>query len=118
MERLSSAIATVGMMIGCLLVGATIQTLQAQTPGDSLDSAIKSAVRAGAFEKAASLLEEAARAGNAVFNAMWTYLGVPCVTLPLLTVGGLPLGVQLIGMRRDEGRLLATARWMEERVAG
>lgn len=65
MERLSSAIATVGMMIGCLLVGASIQTLQAQTPGDGLDSAIKSAVRAGAFEKAASLLEEAARAGNA-----------------------------------------------------
>ncbi len=59
-----------------------------------------------------------ASTGNAVFNAMWTYLGVPCVTLPLLTVGGLPLGVQLIGMRRDEGRLLATARWMEERVAG
>ena len=57
-----------------------------------------------------------ASTGNAVFNAMWTYLGVPCVTLPLLTVGGLPLGVQLIGMRRDEGRLLATARWMEERV--
>ena len=59
-----------------------------------------------------------ASTGNAVFNAMWTYLGVPCVTLPLLTVGGLPLGVQLIGMRRDEARLLATARWLEERVAG
>ena len=57
-----------------------------------------------------------ASTGNAVFNAMWTYLGVPCVTLPLLSVGGLPLGVQLIGLRRDEGRLLATARWMEEQV--
>ncbi|HEX4892354.1 MAG TPA: amidase, partial [Hyphomicrobiaceae bacterium] len=51
--------------------------------------------------------------GNAVFNGMWTYLGVPCVSLPLLTVGGLPQGVQLIGMRRDEGRLLATAAWVE-----
>ncbi|MGE0515539.1 MAG: amidase, partial [Hyphomicrobiaceae bacterium] len=40
--------------------------------------------------------------GNPVFNAMWTYLGVPCVTLPLMTVGGMPCGVQLIGKRRDE----------------
>jgi Asp-tRNA(Asn)/Glu-tRNA(Gln) amidotransferase A subunit family amidase len=54
--------------------------------------------------------------GNAVFNAMWTYLGVPCVTLPLMTVGGMPCGVQLIGKRRDEGRLLAVARWVEEQV--
>ncbi|MGE0513149.1 MAG: hypothetical protein AB7O71_04195, partial [Hyphomicrobiaceae bacterium] len=55
--------------------------------------------------------------GNPVFNAMWTYLGVPCVTLPLMTVGGMPCGVQLIGKRRDEGRLLAVARWVEEKVA-
>jgi Asp-tRNA(Asn)/Glu-tRNA(Gln) amidotransferase A subunit family amidase len=55
--------------------------------------------------------------GNPVFNGMWTYLGVPCVTLPLMTVGGMPCGVQLIGKRRDEGRLLATARWVEEAVA-
>ena len=55
--------------------------------------------------------------GNPVFNGMWTYLGVPCVTLPLMTVGGMPCGVQLIGKRRDEGRLLAVARWVEEQVA-
>jgi Asp-tRNA(Asn)/Glu-tRNA(Gln) amidotransferase A subunit family amidase len=51
--------------------------------------------------------------GNPVFNAPWTYLGVPCVTLPLLEVDGLPLGVQLVGLRRDDGRLLRTARWLE-----
>lgn len=55
--------------------------------------------------------------GNPIFNGMWTYLGVPCVSLPLLSVGGMPLGVQLIGKRRDEGRLLAVARWVEEQVA-
>lgn len=55
--------------------------------------------------------------GNPVFNAMWTYLGVPCVTVPLMTVGGMPCGVQLIGKRRDEGRLLAVARWVEGQVA-
>ncbi|MBS0241170.1 MAG: amidase [Proteobacteria bacterium] len=52
--------------------------------------------------------------GNAIFNAMWTYLGVPCVTLPLMTVGGMPCGVQLIGKRRDEGHLLRIARWVDE----
>ena len=59
--------------------------------------------------------------GNAIFNGMWTLLGVPCVTLPLMTVGGLPCGVQLIGLRRDEARLLRVARWVEEnsnRVVG
>ncbi|MGE0765006.1 MAG: amidase [Hyphomicrobiaceae bacterium] len=55
--------------------------------------------------------------GNPVFNSMWTYLGVPCVTLPLMTVDGMPCGVQLIGKRRDEGRLLAVARWVEERFS-
>ena len=56
--------------------------------------------------------------GNAVFNGMWTLLGVPCVSLPLMQVGGMPCGVQLVGMRRDEGRLLATARWVEDTVRG
>jgi Asp-tRNA(Asn)/Glu-tRNA(Gln) amidotransferase A subunit family amidase len=54
--------------------------------------------------------------GNPVFNGVWTYLGVPCVSLPLLEAGGLPLGVQLVGMRRDEGRLLRTARWLVEHL--
>jgi Asp-tRNA(Asn)/Glu-tRNA(Gln) amidotransferase A subunit family amidase len=51
--------------------------------------------------------------GNAVFNGMWTYLGVPCVNLPLFTTNGLPLGVQLVGKRGDEARLLRTARWLD-----
>ena len=39
--------------------------------------------------------------GNALFNGMWTLLGVPCITLPLMTLGGMPCGVQLIGLRRS-----------------
>jgi len=50
--------------------------------------------------------------GNPVFCGFWTYLGVPSVTLPLLEAGGLPMGVQLVGPRRDDGRLLRTARWL------
>ncbi len=52
--------------------------------------------------------------GNAIFNGMWTLLGVPCVTLPLMTVGGMPCGVQLIGRRRSEVSLMRIARWVEE----
>jgi Asp-tRNA(Asn)/Glu-tRNA(Gln) amidotransferase A subunit family amidase len=54
--------------------------------------------------------------GNPVFCGFWTYLGVPAVTLPLLEVDGLPMGVQLIGARRDDGRLLRTARWLARHV--
>ena len=51
--------------------------------------------------------------GNAIFNGLWTYLGVPCVNLPLFSANGLPLGVQLVGKRGDEARLLRTAKWLD-----
>ena len=54
--------------------------------------------------------------GNPIFNAMWTYLGVPAVTLPLLEVDGMPVGVQLVGPRRGEARLLRAARQLMERL--
>ena len=59
-----------------------------------------------------------ASTGNPVFNAMLTYLGVPCITLPLLQVDGLPLGVQLVGPRRGEAHLLALAQWLDTRARG
>ncbi len=38
---------------------------------------------------------------------------MPAVTLPLLTTEtGLPMGVQLVGRRGDDARLLRTARWL------
>jgi Asp-tRNA(Asn)/Glu-tRNA(Gln) amidotransferase A subunit family amidase len=49
--------------------------------------------------------------GDAVFNAIWTLLHVPCVAIP---VGrgprGLPVGVQIVGPRMSDMRLLAIAR--------
>jgi Asp-tRNA(Asn)/Glu-tRNA(Gln) amidotransferase A subunit family amidase len=36
------------------------------------------------------------------------------VTLPLLEgVNGMPVGVQLVGPRGNDGRLLRTARWLQ-----
>ena len=51
--------------------------------------------------------------GNPVFCTTWTYLGTPAVTLPLLrSEAGLPLGVQLVGRRGNDARLLRTANWL------
>ena len=56
--------------------------------------------------------------GEPTFNSMWTLLGLPAVSVPILTGGnGLPLGVQLVGPRDGDARLLRTARWLAESVA-
>ncbi|MEM1299673.1 MAG: amidase [Pseudomonadota bacterium] len=54
--------------------------------------------------------------GDPVFNAFWTYVGTPCVTLPLLEVDGLPMGVQITGPRGADGPLLRTASWLQGHV--
>ncbi len=51
--------------------------------------------------------------GSPAFNGVWTFCGTPAVTLPLLqAANGLPMGVQLVGRRGDDARLLRTARWL------
>jgi Asp-tRNA(Asn)/Glu-tRNA(Gln) amidotransferase A subunit family amidase len=51
--------------------------------------------------------------GNPAFCTLWTYLGTPSVTLPLLSAeNGLPIGVQLVGRRGNDARLLRTANWL------
>ncbi|HZD91953.1 MAG TPA: amidase [Pseudolabrys sp.] len=56
--------------------------------------------------------------GNPVFCTVWTLLGTPAVSLPLLRGNnGLPIGVQLVGRRGEDGRLLRTANWLTETVA-
>lgn len=51
--------------------------------------------------------------GSAIFNGIWTLAGVPTITLPAFTAdNGLPMGLQLVGRRGDDARLLRTARWL------
>jgi Asp-tRNA(Asn)/Glu-tRNA(Gln) amidotransferase A subunit family amidase len=51
--------------------------------------------------------------GSPAFCTLWTFAGMPAVTLPLLTAeNGMPMGIQLVGRRGDDARLLRTARWL------
>lgn len=51
--------------------------------------------------------------GDAIFNGLWTLSGMPAVTLPVFTAeNGLPMGIQLVGQRGNDARLLRTARWL------
>jgi Asp-tRNA(Asn)/Glu-tRNA(Gln) amidotransferase A subunit family amidase len=55
--------------------------------------------------------------GDPAFCTTWTMLGTPTVTLPLLKgPAGMPVGVQLIGARGQDGKLLRTARWLAGRL--
>jgi aspartyl-tRNA(Asn)/glutamyl-tRNA(Gln) amidotransferase subunit A len=43
---------------------------------------------------------------------------MPAITLPLMRgENSLPMGVQLVGPRHDDARLLRTARWLVAQVA-
>ena len=51
--------------------------------------------------------------GNPIFCSMWTYVGLPAISMPLLEGGtGLPIGVQMVGARHGDARLLRNARWL------
>jgi len=55
--------------------------------------------------------------GDPVFCTLWTLCGMPAVSLPLLQdAQGLPIGVQLVGRRNFDARLLRTARWLSGRL--
>ena len=56
--------------------------------------------------------------GDPSFCTLWTLCGMPCITLPLLqSSSGLPIGVQLVGPRGGDTRLLRTARWLSKKMA-
>ncbi len=64
-----------------------------------------------------SALSEAPKLGDStgspICSTVWTLCGLPCLSLPLLQgEQELPIGVQLVGSRREDDRLLRTAAWL------
>ena len=56
--------------------------------------------------------------GDPSFCTLWTLVGLPAITLPLMQgKNGLPIGVQLVGRRGFDARLMRTARWLEKKLA-
>jgi len=55
--------------------------------------------------------------GDPVFNGVWTFLHVPTASLPVFSgPAGLPMGLQVAGPLRGDGRLLSVARWIEGKL--
>ena len=55
--------------------------------------------------------------GDPSFCSIWTLCGMPALNLPLMQgENGLPLGLQLVGARGSDARLLRTARWLVNRL--
>ena len=50
--------------------------------------------------------------GSRAFLVFATFLGIPAFSLPLMTVAGLPLGLQLIGRQGRDGALCGVAHWL------
>jgi len=56
--------------------------------------------------------------GDPSFCTLWTLAGLPALSLPLMSgANGMPLGVQLVGRRNFDARLMRTARWLASRLA-
>lgn len=50
------------------------------------------------------------------YNAVTSLLGAPTITIPLLAVGGLPVGIQVIGQQHGDDRLAGVARWIAQNI--
>jgi Asp-tRNA(Asn)/Glu-tRNA(Gln) amidotransferase A subunit family amidase len=58
-----------------------------------------------------------ASTADPAFCTLWTLCGMPAISLPLMhDSSGLPIGVQLVGRRNFDARLLRTARWLAARL--
>jgi Asp-tRNA(Asn)/Glu-tRNA(Gln) amidotransferase A subunit family amidase len=56
--------------------------------------------------------------GNPIFAVAGSLLGVPAVSLPLLSDEGLPLGLQLIGFEQQDAALIGVAAWLRDALQG
>ncbi len=54
--------------------------------------------------------------GDAAFNRLWTLMGTPCVNVPGLDDGDLPLGVQIVGRFGGDREALQAALFVERAI--
>lgn len=52
--------------------------------------------------------------GDFVFNAPSSMLFAPVVTVPLMSVGGMPVGIQVMGQQHEDARMTGIARWLHD----
>ena len=55
--------------------------------------------------------------GDPAFNRLWTLMGTPCVNVPGLSEGDLPLGVQIVGRFGRDRAALEAALFLERAIA-
>jgi len=55
--------------------------------------------------------------GNPMFNRLWTLMGTPCVNVPGLSDGDLPLGIQIVGRFGRDRAALEAAMFVERAIA-
>lgn len=58
-----------------------------------------------------------ATTGDPRFNRLWTLLGVPCVAVPGLRAGGMPVGLQVVGPFARDRATLSAALVLEGLIA-
>jgi Asp-tRNA(Asn)/Glu-tRNA(Gln) amidotransferase A subunit family amidase len=51
-----------------------------------------------------------------MFNRLWTLMGAPCVNVPGLRDGDLPLGVQIVGRFGRDHAALQAALFLEQAI--
>ncbi|WP_431203633.1 amidase [Bradyrhizobium betae] len=61
--------------------------------------------------------KELASTGSPRYNRLWTLMGNPCVAVPVMKVGGLPIGVQVIARFGNDPAALAAAWFLEDALA-
>jgi Asp-tRNA(Asn)/Glu-tRNA(Gln) amidotransferase A subunit family amidase len=55
--------------------------------------------------------------GSAIYNGLWTLCGLPVLTLPLFEDSqGMPMGLQVVGRRGNDARLLRSAQWLMNEI--
>ncbi len=55
--------------------------------------------------------------GDPVFNFPSSMLFAPAVTMPLMSVEGMPVGVQVFGQQQQDAEMTSIARWLLDTVA-